>query len=371
MKNLTPYLGIIAFVLLAGAIIGAPFIGSMFDLETVSDDSDSEQIVLNDAERSLGVDAVLELERMVRRKALAVPNLLVVSSDERLIAGRSDLGLHLWNARDGRRIGPSGRRFLAVSSGLIESLAFSPDNRSLAAFKQPNKLDAIITLWDIESGDRRKVLEVEPNASFLSFSPDSTRIVWLGESALGVWGPDVGHSKIPLRRAVLGLAWFVGSDGDEAIVTVGNRLIDYHDPISLALTGSAQLDTDLHFIGIVGAGTHAIYSYADEVELRDLRSGDLVSASDGFTPDISIACAPPDMSWIALGGYGGDSDGALEGSIQIWRPGVGGRVASAAVYTQRIDAMACGSSKLIVTAADNIARVWNVDNIESRWALKR
>jgi WD40 repeat protein len=140
---------------------------------------------------------------------------VALSPDGGLVAVGHDDRVQLWDTATLRQRGPDLR---AAVSGLILSLAFSPDGRYLAASSVGPAFDGDgLRIWAIPGGE---VLHTLPGTELLAWRPDSgavlasrVDVLGTGRSQLGAWEPGGGRriGAVPAPEVVVGLA--VSPDG--------------------------------------------------------------------------------------------------------------------------------------------------------------
>jgi RNA polymerase sigma factor (sigma-70 family) len=93
------------------------------------------------------------------------------SPDGKLLATADRGNTRIWDAATGKMI-----RILAGADGASESLAISPDGRSLAATGADNK----VRLWDLATGKELAIFKAGKDMRALAFSPDGKVLAWAG-----------------------------------------------------------------------------------------------------------------------------------------------------------------------------------------------
>ncbi|MBU1318832.1 MAG: hypothetical protein KKG33_06930 [candidate division Zixibacteria bacterium] len=125
---------------------------------------------------------------------------VAISSDASLIASAgSDMTLRIWDSRSGNQLhsfAPIPEPNTKIRFNRIENLAFSPDNRLVAATSWDFG-GRVVTIWDIESGTEFKRLSDNPGkVQRIAFSSDCSMLACLCEySTIVVWSVVDVHSR--------------------------------------------------------------------------------------------------------------------------------------------------------------------------------
>ena len=120
-----------------------------------------------------------------------VTSLAINASSDLVASGGSDGLVRIWDVRTGS---PS-RDMLRHPSGPITVLAFSPDGRWLVSAGPGSA-----RVFEVETGERVNVIEVDGEALAVTFSPDS-RVVAVGDSAGNIFlaAPDGTQGVLTIR----------------------------------------------------------------------------------------------------------------------------------------------------------------------------
>jgi WD40 repeat protein len=104
--------------------------------------------------------------------------------------------LRLWRTGSGALI----RELQREGSARLNSLAFSPDGRTLAGVDR----DGWLALWNPQTGEQTQSVQAHTGASFgLAYSPDGTRLATVDrkEFAIKLWDPQRLELQATFRRA--------------------------------------------------------------------------------------------------------------------------------------------------------------------------
>ncbi len=200
---------------------------------------------------------------------------LVFSPDERLLATATfrSSTIKLWETATGREL-----RDLSTggqgSMGMAPVVAFSPDNRFLAAAGANNS----VKVWEVLSGREVQTLSGGTQASFMSalgvsfiaFSGDSKKLVTVSD-AIRVWDTASWQTTKTIDTASLNASGFMGGDGGIALSPDGNQLA------RVDANGSKIKFLDLNS----GSETRSIdlsHDQVDSLELSFTTDGRLVAA---------------------------------------------------------------------------------------------
>ena len=148
----------------------------------------------------------------------------VFSPDGQTIAtgGGNDYTVQLWDSETGRLknalVGdPKYIKMIMISDDVpklvdyatkrVESIAFSPDGRTLAVSSHNE-----IVFWDPNTGEQKAVLTGKGSFYNLLFSPDGRTLAAKGESGIYLWRMDTTDiQKSELRHTITGYNWEVNS----------------------------------------------------------------------------------------------------------------------------------------------------------------
>ena len=236
------------------------------------------------------------------------------SPDGETVAARTENGLGLWNAGNGKLLRflprrPSGGGPIMPAEG---SIGFSPDNRTVAT----GMLDGTVLLWGTQGG--HATLEPDGHGAAIRsvmFSPDG-RTIATGATDGSVLLLDArsGHVIRQLARsgaAVNALAF--SPDGRIIATGLEDASVKLWDAESgkllRALDGKAR---KVHGIALSAKSDRLIATGLDDgtVRLWDMHAGSQLPALEGHAGEIlSVALSPDDRTVLT---------GAEDGTARLW-----------------------------------------------------
>jgi WD40 repeat protein len=157
---------------------------------------------------------------------------LVCSPDGKLIASSTIQGaVRLWDAENAKPLGT-----LPHDSGMIYSMAFAPDGKTLAVgvYEQERmRVSGEVRLWNIATKRLRETLKREPSCGVgrIAFSPDGKTLAAEEESKAGVrasskvevalWDLSTRQVRTALNTSATGLTF---SPDGKSVITAGQGL---------------------------------------------------------------------------------------------------------------------------------------------------
>jgi serine/threonine protein kinase/Tol biopolymer transport system component len=222
------------------------------------------------------------------------------SPDGRTLAsGSEDHTIKLWDAASGQLL-----RTLQGHSAIVRSVAFSPDGHTLASGGYGQ--DHTIKLWDAASGQLLRTLEGHSSIVFsVAFSPDGRTLAsGSGDYTIKLWDAASGQLLRTLEghsSAVFSVAF--SPDGRTLASGSRDHTIKLWDAASGQLLRTLQGHSDsVESVAFSPDGrTLASGSYDDTIRLWDAASGQLLHTLEGHSSTVVSVAFSPDGRTLASG----------------------------------------------------------------------
>lgn len=223
-----------------------------------------------------------------------------------------------------------GTRYLYEGNGdRMTALAVNPNGQNFLT----GTMNGVLTLWDIETGEKLETQDMGIWIHGISFSPDGeTAVIALLSHDLSLW--DVVN-------------W-------QEIKTIEGRAqmytIAYHPNGKMALTGYGRTTNDLD-------NYHAV--------LWDLATGEEILHLEGHQDEIQTVAISPDGR-LAASGAGDDFEDNGENIVILWDLETGEEIRRFDVFTLRLSTVAFSpDGKILATAGhDEVIILWDVETGE-------
>jgi WD40 repeat protein/serine/threonine protein kinase len=255
---------------------------------------------------------------------------------------------HLWRRLDRSRLSFNAH-------GIVRSLAFSPDERSLASCGQ----DRSVRLWDLGRGELSEVVATERGLPMcVAYDADGARLAWCVVDGpvrvLDVATGEVRDVPVPRPRSAYSVAFVPGS----RLVLCGGRggAVDVRDPDTGALVRSlAGHARDVGSVAVDATGRRAAAAAGDgSVRVWRLDDG------------VELARFEGDPGWarsIAFDRAGGRiAGGSRDGVVRVWDAATGSEIADLHGHTGIVEGVAfLAGDRLASSSWDRTVRLWDVE----------
>ena len=256
---------------------------------------------------------------------------LAFTSDGSVLAGAGgdteDFAIHVWDVASGQEIST-----LRGHSGIIWSVAFSPDDRMLASVSS----DGTARIWDWRSGDLLKTLDFPDQVGSVSFSPNG--------QTLAVGGLDDLQT---LHAAI----WIFSTGSWKPLL----KIPEYVNITAMSYSPNGRL--------LVGGGASRnvqVWRTSDGTSMFTLNHANPV-LDVAISPDSSIAAAA--TCGVTL------DDQCTEGSVWLWDLSTGKLVNRLAGFPDVVEnvAFSVDGSALIAASRDGTLRVYDTSGYEIQY----
>jgi WD40 repeat protein/transcriptional regulator with XRE-family HTH domain len=257
-------------------------------------------------------------------------------------------------------------RVWQVHPGIVMSLAFSPDERTLAT----GTLDGSLKLWDVERGTLLWSSWQRKGTTCLAFAPDGRLLATGGRDAtVRLWDPQLGTlvEEVPHPGPIFSLAWSPDgrtlASGDYA----GTIRIWQRQP-SGPSGGMQTLEGHYNWVrGLAFApdGSRlASASWDGTLKLWELASGRCLQTLEEHTGRVQTLAFSPDGDILASGGW--------DTTIRLWDGQEGTLRAVLQGHSGTVYGLAFtpDSRRLLSGGDDGTLRLWDVESMQCTRVLK-
>jgi WD40 repeat protein len=274
----------------------------------------------------------------------------VFSSDGQRLATAGENGVRLWDARTGLEL-----LALPVGVGPGDGFAFSPDGHSIVTASHDGPGQATLTLWDADSGAKRKVLKPGTAIASVAFSPDSARFATAGRNdTVRLRDAKTGEEVLVLESRGQRIVRVVFSpDGNQ--IAAGGEIWNAHTGALLHSLDQAPKETTSRLAFSPEGDRVAGRSEQGTLTVWDARSGAIrVAFQAGGDRDLSLAFSPD----------GGSIAAAREdGTVRLWDGTTGAELAVLRGHIGPVSSVGFDPTGTRVVSAgwrDCTVRIWDI-----------
>jgi WD40 repeat protein len=308
---------------------------------------------LDELQRSQGLLARLSRAHLPERAGITHPTF---SPSGRTVLASIGARLDFWDADTGQHLARGEKAFVLPGSSYVESLAYSPDSRWIAAGLSAPEHGSL-RVWDERSGKLVADYVVDDyDVKFVAFAPEGSRLGWLAQGPAGIWEPVTGKILRVAHEGASALAFRRDEDGRTWLLTAAGRDLWFWNPSTLELTQQVRLDSERPLLGLSRDGRLIVFSDRTVLEVWDTRTSSLIASLRDVSGEIASFCREPRKGWIAVG--------TSAGILYLWDP-LGSPLPLGQVSAHRgpIEQLACSTEGRAVTISWDSAKVWNLDKL--------
>jgi WD40 repeat protein len=310
---------------------------------------------LDELQRERGLLARLSRAHLPERASIAHP---AFSPNGRTVLASGGTKLGFWDAETGRHLARGEKAFAVPDGSYIESLAYSPDNRWIAAGLSAAEHGGL-RVWDERSGEPVADYIVDDyDVKLVEFAPQGSRLGWLAQGPAGIWEPATGKILRVAHEGASALAFQRGEDGRSWLMTAAGRDVWFWDPATLELRQQVRFDSERPLLGLSRDGRLIAFSDGTVLELWNTHTRLLIAAFRDVEGEITSFCREPKKGWIVVG--------TRAGILYLWDPaGSPLPLGQVPAHKGPIEQLACSEGRVVTVGWDS-AKVWSLDKLAQR-----
>jgi WD40 repeat protein/serine/threonine protein kinase len=271
------------------------------------------------------------------------------SPDGTTIVAGCDDGTKVWDARTG-----TPQLELKGLTGSVDSVAFSPDGTRLVTGSRTAKV------WDAQTGTLQLELKVDKDfVKSVAFSPDGTRLVTGTYYRTEVWDARTGTPQLELkghRDVVLSLAF--SPDGTRIVTGSQDGTAKVWD----SQTGTLQLELKGHYrtvhsVAFSPDGSRIVTGSDGGMKVWEARFGksqlELATGRGGASNQMYSVAFSPDGTRIV--------SGSLDKTAKVWDARTGTPLVELKGHTSLVYSVAFSpdGTRIVTGSLDRTAKVWD------------
>ncbi len=293
-------------------------------------------------------------ENAIGRIGRGQPTDIAYSPDGKLLAVGSSIGTWLYDANTSKEIA-----LLTAHIGRVNSVAFSPDSKSLATVNN----NYLIYLWDVITREHKATLP--GGARYITYSPDGKTLAGSSGTYITLWDIETQQQIRKIQARSYSRILFspdgktlASSDVDDKL-----RLWDIETGKNIhTLTMNATVDKSIAFSpdGRLIAGSPKF-----TIRLWDPITGKHVKTLSGHTYPVHALVFTPDGKTLISGS--GDK------TIRIWDLRTGKEKTTLTGHKWAVDSLAISPDSLTIASAsfDGTIRFWDLQSGEQKSTIRQ
>ncbi|HLJ95665.1 MAG TPA: protein kinase [Gemmataceae bacterium] len=323
-------------------------------------------------------DAQTGQELLTLKGQTGIVESVAFSPDGKRLAGASrDKVVKVWDAQ-------TGQELLAFKDAWVSSVAFSPDGKRLASASP-----GTVKVWDAQTGQELLTLKAHTGVvNSVAFSPDGKRLASAGgDRTVKVWDAQTGQELLTFKgHTVMARSVVFSPDGTRLASVSADGTVKVWDA-----TTSPEARTFRKPTGLVrsvayspdgkrlatGSGTWDATKnayIAGEVKVWDAQTGQELLSLKGHTANVMSVVFSPDGKRLASGSSTWDAtkNAYVAGEVKVWDAQTGQELLTCKGHTGIVSMVAFSpdGKRLASAGGDNTVKVWDAQTGQETLAFK-